>query len=88
MRISTTVDRSQLDRARELLGVSDSELIDRALAVLVKSITAQKEVETLREIPYESDPDLNWLAPQGPSLPYDGDVPHAVKELAKRRRVS
>lgn len=84
VRISTTVDGARLDRARALLGTSDSDLVDRALTLLVEAAEAERETEILARLPYESDPDLAWEPPSGPSLPYDGPIPDDVKALSRR----
>jgi hypothetical protein len=86
VRISTTVDGPLLERSRRLLGMSDGQLVDRALAALVEEVETRQEQAALDEHPYEDDPDLSWEAPSGPALPYDGDVPAEVLELARRRR--
>ena len=85
-RISTTVDAQQLANARARLDASDSELLDRALAALIDDIDTQHERTALAEQPYEDDPELTWQAPSGPDLPYDGDIPSDVIELAAERR--
>ena len=85
-RISTTVDAQRLAEARRRLAVSDSELIDRALAALIDELEAERERSALTERPYEDDPELAWQAPLGPPLPYDHDVPKDVLDLAARRR--
>lgn len=86
VRISTTVDGDRLSKARELLPLPDSELIDRALNTLIDEMTARREIEILQAMPYETDPDLTWTAPSGPALPYDGEIPPEVEEQANRRR--
>ena len=88
MRISTTVDGERLQRCRTLLGVADSEIVDRALAVLLDELVADSEVAAMEALPYEDDADLTWHAPSGPDLPYDGEVPAEVDALARRRRAS
>ncbi|HEY8524986.1 MAG TPA: hypothetical protein VIL48_08495 [Acidimicrobiales bacterium] len=85
-RISTTVDGERLARARALVPVPDSELLDRALSALVDQILTDKEIEAITAMPYEDDPDLSWEAPPGPDLPYDGDIPADVRALAEQRR--
>lgn len=85
-RISTTVDRERLETSRRLLGVSDSQLIDRALALLIEHLERENELEALERQPYHDDPELAWEAPGGPSLPYVGEIPAEVIELAARRR--
>jgi hypothetical protein len=87
-RISTTVDAERLRRVRDLLGTTDSELIDRALDVLIAQVLAERETAALAAMPYEEDADLAWATPPGPDLPYDGDIPAGVRELAERRRTS
>ena len=86
VRISTTVDPTRLSRARQLLSLKDGQLIDRALEVLIQRELAEREMAALDAHPYEDDPDLDWEAPPGPDLPYDGDVPEDVRRLAARRR--
>ncbi len=90
-RISTTVDTAQLERARSMGGCRDSELLDRALVALVDQEERRREMIAFAEHPYESDadldlptPDIDWDA----ELPYDGDVPAAVVERARRRRAA
>lgn len=87
-RVSTTVDGDRLERARRLFGGSDSELLDRALELLVRRLDAERELAALDAAPYEDDPDLRWHAPPGPDLPYDGEVPADVLELARERRAA
>lgn len=82
VRISTTVDGEQLERCRQLLGVSDSQLLDRALDALIED----REREALARLPYDDDPELAWSAPDGPDLPYDGEIPEGVLRLAEQRR--
>lgn len=84
-RISTTVDADRLEAARKRLDVVDSQLFDRALSALLDQLDAAVEMEALDRWPYEFDADLAWNAPAVPSLPYDGDVPADVVELARRR---
>lgn len=85
-RISTTVDADRLQRARALLTIPDSQLIDRALEALLKEARVDKERRALTAQPYDSDPELTWTAPPGPPLPYDGDIPADVLRLAAERR--
>jgi hypothetical protein len=85
-RISTTVDAERLQRGRHLLQISDSELFDRALEVLIAQVVAERERAALSALPYEDDPDVAWTAPSGPDLPYEGEVPARVRKLAERRR--
>lgn len=84
-RISTTVDAEHLAQCRAALGVSDSELIDRALAALRRELVGAHERRALEAAPYEDDPELTWQAPSGPDLPYDGSVPEEVARLAAAR---
>jgi hypothetical protein len=86
VRISTTVDVGSLERARQLMPGSDSRLLDRALAALIQQLEEERESAALAAHPYEEDPDLTWEAPPGPDLPYDGEVPKEVTQLARRRR--
>jgi len=60
--------------------------MDRALAALVNELEAERELAALENHPYTEDPDLNWVAPAGPVLPYDGTVPEDVLRLAESRR--
>ena len=68
-----------------MLETSDSKIVDRALATLVEELEGRHELDALEAQPYHDDPDLAWQ-PQGPDLPYDGDVPAEVARLAARRR--
>jgi len=86
VRISTTVDATRLDKARELLDAPDSTVVDEALGALIDLMEAQRELAALAAHPYEDDPELQWEAEPGPDLPYDGEVPAAVLEMARRRR--
>lgn len=85
-RISTTVDQARLQRCRDLLDVPDSELVDQALAALLRELSAARERAAIEAQPYEDDPELSWEAPPGPDLPYDGEVPDEVRRLASERR--
>lgn len=87
-RLSTTVDTDQLQRARALLNLPDSQLVDRALALLVRRLDEQRERAALDAAPYEDDPDLAWEADDGPPLPYDGAVPDDVAKLVAQRRAT
>ncbi len=69
-----------------MVGENDSRMLDQALDALIDKIEAQRELRALEENPYSDDADLAWTAPAGPDLPYDGDVPPEVRELAARRR--
>ncbi len=86
VRISTTVDGERLEQARALVQAPDSELIDKALKLLLDQIRAEREIAAIRAMPYDEDPDLSWEAPPGPDLPYDGEVPEEVRVLAEQRR--
>lgn len=86
IRISTTVDRDRLERARAAFPRPDSELLDRALELLLRHLDAERERRALIEHPYDDDPDVSWEAPPGPDLPYDGDIPDEVRRLASERR--
>ncbi|MGH8885913.1 MAG: hypothetical protein ACRDYX_12205 [Egibacteraceae bacterium] len=86
VRISTTVDAQRWAAARRLLGTSNSQIVDRALAVLIEQLEAEQERAALAALPYEDDADLAWEAPEGPDLPYDGEVPADVLRLAEQRR--
>lgn len=86
VRISTTVDSTQLERCRGLLGGRTSEIVDRALLVLAQELEHQREVTALEQHPYEEDVELAWSAPPGPDLPYDGSIPDDVRRLAESRR--
>lgn len=88
VRVSTTVDGERLERARTLFDGSDSQLLDRALELLVRRLDADRERAALAAHPYEDDPDLTWHAPPGPALPYDGEVPEDVLRLAGERRAA
>ena len=85
-RVSTTVDATSLRRARQLLPGADSRLLDRALLALIEDLEEDRELTALAALPYEDDPDLAWEAPRGPDLPYDGEVPEDVVQLALQRR--
>lgn len=87
-RISTTVDGDRLTRCRELFEGTDSEMMDRALAMLLRELLGVREREILEQFPYDEDPELQWHAPPGPSLPYDGEIPEFVKKLAAERRAA
>ncbi len=86
VRVSTTVDAHRWATVRRLLDASSSQIVDRALAALIDQLEADHEQAVLTALPYEDDPDLAWVAPGGPSLPYDGDVPSEVLRLAEQRR--
>jgi hypothetical protein len=75
-----------LERARQLLPGSDSVVIDRALCALLEELEGERELAALTAHPYDADPELAWEALPGPDLPYDGDIPDAVIELARQRR--
>lgn len=84
-RISTTVDAEHLAQCRAEFGVSDTELIDRALAALLRELVGAHERRALESAPYEDDPELAWQAPSGPDLPCDGPVPEEVARLVAAR---
>jgi hypothetical protein len=91
LRISTTVDGSVLERARELSGVRDAEMFDAAMRALINQIQGEHELEALRSWPYADDVEL--LMPEAPSdnldaLPYSAVVPPEVLNLAKARRLN
>ncbi len=86
VRISTTVDQDRLARCRRLVGLSDSKLVDRALSALLDKLEAAHEQEVLAAMPYEADPDLSWVAPRAPDLPYVGEVPDEVVRIVEARR--
>jgi hypothetical protein len=68
-----------------MVNTSDSKLLDRALEVLLRELEGRHELAALAAQPYEDDPDLAWDTDPGPSLPYDGDIPPEVLQLAERR---
>lgn len=86
MRVSTTIDADAFERARRLLPGPDSRLLDRALLALIDALEAERESAALARHPYDDDPDLAWVAPAGPDLPYDGEIPEEVAKLARQRR--
>lgn len=86
VRISTTVDGKMLMMCRRMLGVTDSQLMDRALESLARELEERAELAALEAHPYEHDPDLAWDAPDGPDLPYDGEIPQEVLDLAASLR--
>ena len=91
VRISTTVDGEQLAAARELLGLRDCELFDRALTVIVRDASISRELASLDRYPYAADPDLAMpnlpaISATDDDLPYDAEVPAAVLALARQRR--
>lgn len=86
VRISTTVDRDRLHACRALVALPDSQLIDQALDALATAVLTRQEIDALAAQPYDDDPDLAWLAPPAPDLPYDGEIPAEVLALAKARR--
>jgi hypothetical protein len=85
-RISTTVDTERLAQCRDAVGVTDSELVDRALAALLRELVGAHERRAFEAAPYETDPEVAWQAPPGPDLPYDGPVPDEAVRLAEQRR--
>lgn len=88
VRLSTTVDATTLELARQLAPGPDSQLVDRALKALIEKLEGERELAVLQALPYDQDPDLSWEVPPGPDLPYDGDVPEEVLELARARRAA
>lgn len=86
VRISATVDGERLEHLRQLTGTRDSQLLDAALAALLRQLITERERAALADQPYDDDPDLAWQAPSAPVLPYDGDVPPEVRALAATRR--
>jgi hypothetical protein len=86
-RISTTVDSVKLERARTLARTNDAAMLDRALQALILEIESGEELEALRALPYDRDAELALPAASPASeLPYDGDVPTEILEIARRRR--
>lgn len=81
--MSTTVDATALQRARDLLPGPDSQVLDRALRALIEHLEGERDRAALIAQPYDEDVDLAWQAPPGPDLPYEGDVPEELK--ASRR---
>lgn len=88
VRISTTVDADELARCRRLFGPGTSKLVDRALRALAEELEQERELAALEHHPYEEDPDLVWTVPPGPDLPYDGEVPKEVQQMARARRLN
>lgn len=86
VRISTTVDGERLTACRNALGISDSRILDKALALLLDRLEEIREQEALRAMPYHEDTDLAWDVSVGPGLLYDGEVPEDVRRLAESRR--
>lgn len=86
VRVSATVDAAQLEQARRLTGLRDSQLLDEALGALLRRASAERERAALAAQPYHDDPDLTWSAPTAPDLPYAGEVPPEVLALAAARR--
>lgn len=88
-RVSTTVDTERLERARQIVGGRDSELLDQALAWLIERDERRREIEALDLSPYHLDGDLDIGTPEidwDGELPYEGSVPAEVEELARKRR--
>jgi len=90
-RISTSVDGELLARARRLDFGRDSELFDAALGALIDQDDQRREIAALERSPYDADTDLqldvahiDWDR----ELPYDGDVPDGVMDLARQRRAA
>ena len=82
------MDARRLASARALFEGPDSELLDRALELLVRRLDAEREQAALAAAPYEEDAELRWQAPSGPDLPYHGAVPEEVRRLAAERRAA
>lgn len=88
-RISTSVDAAQLEKARSLSDLRDSELFDRALTLFVRQSTIDHEIAALERIPYDADPELVMGDAPNDSvdeLPYDGEVPEEILRIAAERR--
>lgn len=90
-RLSTTVDSDALERARSLVGGRDSELLDAALNELIEREEQRREMRAIDADPYSVDPelalppaDVDWDR----DMPYDGEVPAEVVDLARRRRAA
>ncbi len=88
VRLSTTVDAELLAQARVLVPGKDAELLDLALAAIVRQRRTAREVEILRNSPYRIDEQLDAIpaAPDFDELPFDLPVPPAIVELARARR--
>jgi len=86
VRLSTTVDAQQLTIVRRLLGLPDSQIVDRAMRALIDQVEEAQELAALTVLPYEDDPDLDWVPAPGADLPYDGEVPADVLRMAAERR--
>ena len=89
VRISTTVDGERLERARQRLGLRDSELFDVALEAALREATIASELAALERFPYTADPDLAMPptpGDEGDALAYDAAIPAHVRELARKRR--
>ena len=83
------MDEEQLRRARVLGACADSQLFDRALALFIREVEGERERAALLAQPYDDDPEVALPDPLLDGflpLPYDGDVPPAVREAARRRR--
>lgn len=78
-----------IERARSLVGGRDSELLDLALKELMEREEQRREILAIAADPYSADPELD-LPPArvdwDRDMPYDGEVPAEVVELARRRR--
>lgn len=89
VRVSTTVDATQLNRARDLGFARDSELLDAALVALLELDEAQRERRAYADHPGGMDPELDLgvtTIDWDREVPYDGDIPAAVVDLATQRR--
>ena len=63
-------------------------MLDQALAALEREAETAHEREVLTAHPYGEDFDTTWRPPPGPDLPYDAEVPKAVRTAAIRRRAA
>ena len=87
VRLSTTVDGQKLATCRRMLGIPDSQITDRALESLAREVEARADIAAIEAYPYDDDPDLSWETPPGPDIPYDGEVPQEVLDLAATLRL-
>lgn len=84
-RISTTVDGIKWRQAMSLMNSPASQVVDRALEALIDRLEAESEIRALDEFPYDEDPELAWEA-EPVALPYEGDVPEAIRRQAAQRK--